>query len=70
MANQVALLFGLLAAFGLGLYIFRDGIGLVVFLLVGLAALVQLVRVVAGSGSSKTLKDLWSAFKDAFWGIG
>jgi hypothetical protein len=70
MATQVALLFGLLAAFGLGLYIFRDGIGLVVFLLVGLAALVQLVRVIAGFGSSKSLKDLWSAFKDAFWGIG
>ena len=70
MGTQIAILLGLLAAFGLGVYIFQDGIGLIVFLLVGCAAAIQLVRVVVRSGSLKALKDLWSAFKDAFWGIG
>jgi len=66
-------------AFGLGAlvvvwlataYIFRDSLGLVVFLVLGLATLIQLLRVVVIGGKRKTLKDLWSAFKDAFWGIG
>jgi len=52
------------------LRLFRDGIGIVVFLALGAATVVQLVRVALGSGNGKTLRRLWDAFKDAFWGIG
>ncbi len=51
-------------------YIFRDSLGLIIFLVLGLITLIQLLRVVVLGGRRKTLKDLWSAFKDAFWGIG
>ena len=50
-------------------YIFRDSLGLVVFLILGIATLVQMVRVAVLSGNGKTLKGLWSALKDAFWGM-
>ncbi|KRD79831.1 hypothetical protein ASE43_02730 [Lysobacter sp. Root983] len=49
---------------------FRDGLGLVVFLALGLATIVQLIRVALRGGDNKTLRQLGSAFKDAFWGIG
>ena len=58
-----------IAAVG-SLFLFRDGIGMVVFLALGFAIFVQLIRVALGSGKGKTLKQLWGAFKDAFWGIG
>jgi hypothetical protein len=51
-------------------YIFRDSLGLVVFLILGVATLMQLIRVAMLGGKRKTLKELWSAFKDAFWGVG
>lgn len=50
-------------------YIFRDSLGLVVFLVLGIATLVQLFRVAVLQGNGKVLKGLWSAFKDAFWGL-
>ena len=58
-----------IAAIG-ALLVFRDGIGLLVFVLLGAIVLVQLARFALDSGSSRTLKRLWDAFKDAFWGIG
>lgn len=59
------------AIFWLGAaYAFRDGLGLVVFLVFGVATFVQLIRVALRGGDNKTLRKLWSAFKDAFWGIG
>lgn len=58
-----------IAAIG-ALLVFRDDIGLLVFVVLGAIVLVQLVRFALGSGSSRTLKRLWDAFKDAFWGIG
>ena len=67
---QLTVLILLLAAFAAGTYVFRDGVGLVVFLVLGIATLVQLVRVATGNASSGTLAKLWAAFKDAFWGIG
>jgi hypothetical protein len=51
-------------------YIFRDSLGIIVFLVLGIETLVQLFRVVVLGGKRKTLKRLWSAFWDAFWGIG
>jgi hypothetical protein len=70
MLNQFLLFCALTVATAAGLYIFRDGFGLVVFILVGLATLVQLIRVIAGFGRTGTLKTWWSALKDAFWGMG
>ena len=60
----------LLVAFVAGAYVFRDGIGLVVLLFLGIAVLVRAIRIAVGNASNKSLKDLWAAFKDAFWGIG
>lgn len=50
-------------------YIFRDSLGLVVFLVLGVATLVQLTRVAVFGSNGKVLKGLWSALKDAFWGM-
>ncbi|WP_332937426.1 hypothetical protein [Lysobacter sp. CCNWLW3] len=69
-AKQLAVLLSLFVAFLIGSVIFRDSIGLVVFLLIGVAVLVQTVRVALRVGSGKSLRTLWAAFKDAFWGIG
>ena len=69
-AKVVFFLCALLVAWLLAAYVFRDGLGLVVFLVLGLATFLQLVRVAIAGGKRKTLKDLWGAFKDAFWGIG
>ena len=69
-AKNLALLATCLTVPAIGIYVFRDGIGLVVFGVLGVAVLIQLVVVAFDRGSSKALKDLWSAFKDAFWGIG
>ena len=63
-------LFALVVAFALAAFIFRDGLGLLIFAALGLAALVQLFRVAFMHGRSETLKKIWAAFKDAFWGIG
>jgi hypothetical protein len=43
-AKQLAALCVLLVAILAGAYLFRDGLGLVVFLILGLATLVQLFR--------------------------
>jgi len=51
-------------------FIFRESLGIIVFLVLGIETLVQLFRVVLLGGKRKTLKRLWSAFLDAFWGIG
>ena len=61
---------GLLAAFAVAAFVFRDGLGLLVFVGLVLALLVQLLRVAFLRGRSETLKKLWDAVKDAFWGIG
>jgi hypothetical protein len=60
----------LVVIFAIAAFIFRDGIGLLIFALLGLAALVQLFRVAFMHGRTETLRKLWDAFKDAFWGIG
>lgn len=44
--------------------------GLLVFAALVVAPLVQCVRLAPARGRSKTLKKLWDAVKDAFWGIG
>ncbi|MDQ1117934.1 MULTISPECIES: hypothetical protein [Pseudoxanthomonas] len=44
--------------------------GLLVFAALAVALLVQCVRLAFARGRSKTLKQLWDAVKDAFWGIG
>lgn len=51
-------------------FIFRESLDIIVFLVLGIATLVQLFRVVVLGGKRKKLKKLWSAFKVAFWGIG
>lgn len=69
--RKQALALAALAIFWLGAaYAFRDGLGFVVFLALGVAAFVQLIRVALRGGANKTLRQLWSVFKDAFWGIG
>ncbi len=68
--REIVVLVCLVVAAAGSLFLFRDGIGIVVFLALGLATFVQLIRVALGSGKDKTLKQLWGAFKDAFWGIG
>ncbi|WP_434212652.1 hypothetical protein [[Pseudomonas] boreopolis] len=71
--DKAKLAFGLgalLIALLVAAYIFRDSFGLFFFLIVGFATLIQFLRVVVRGGGHKTLKDLWSAFRDAFWGIG
>lgn len=50
-------------------YVFRDSLGLAIFLVLGVATLIQLVRVAVVGGKRKKLRELWSALKDAFWGI-
>jgi hypothetical protein len=64
--NVLAVLAGLVIA----TFVFRDSLGLWVFIVVGLAALVQLFRVVFLRGDSGILRKLWDALKDGFWGIG
>ena len=61
---------GLLAVFAVAAFVFRDGLGLLVFVGLVLALLVQLFRVAFLRGRSEMLKKLWDAVKDAFWGIG
>jgi hypothetical protein len=61
---------GLLAISALAAFVFRDGLGLLVFLGLALALLLQLFRVAFLRGSSETLKKLWRAVRDAFWGLG
>ncbi|HBN54446.1 MAG TPA: hypothetical protein DD456_10630 [Stenotrophomonas sp.] len=61
---------GLLAVFAVAAFAFKDGLGLLVFFGLILALLVQLIRVAFLRGRSETLKKLWDAVKDAFWGIG
>jgi hypothetical protein len=61
---------GLLAVFAIAAFVFRDGLGLLVFTGLVLALLVQLLRVAFLRGRNETLKKLWGAVKDAFWGIG
>ena len=68
--RELAILTALILAMLLGWFIFRAELGLVVFLALGVAVFVQLIRVALGSGQSKTLKALWQALKDGFWGIG
>ena len=65
----LTLVFLIVASVG-SLLLFRDSIGIFVFLALGVATFFQLIRVAIGSGKSKTLKQLWGAFKDAFWGLG
>ena len=68
--KQILILIGTLAAFVLAFLLFRDGLGIFIFLVAGIVFLVQLIRVGIGMSSSKTLKTLWDFLKDAFWGMG
>ncbi|HBM63101.1 MAG TPA: hypothetical protein DD418_04330 [Pseudomonas sp.] len=61
---------GLLAVFAVAAFVFRDGLGLLVFVGLILALLMQFIRVAFLRGRSETLKKLRVAVKDAFWGIG
>jgi len=61
---------GLLTAFVVAAFVFRDGLGILVFAALVLALLTQLLRVAVWRGRTETLKKLWGAVKDAFWGIG
>jgi hypothetical protein len=61
---------GLLAVFATAAFVFRDGLGPLVFVGLVLALLVQIFRVAFLRGRIETLKILWDAVKDAFWGIG
>ena len=63
-------LVAVLAGFAIASFVFRDSLGILIFLAVGLATIVQLVRVVFLRGETGTHKKLWDAFKDAFWGMG
>ena len=67
--TDVAVL-GLLAVFAVASFVFRDGLGLLLFVGLALALLVQFFRVAFLRGRSETLKKLWGTVKDAFWGIG
>ena len=59
----------LLAMFAVAAFVFRDGLGLLVFFALVLALLVQLLRVAFLRERQETTKKLWNAVKDAFWGI-
>ena len=59
-----------LAGFVIAAFVFRESLGLWIFLAVGLAVLIQLFRVLFLRGDSGLLKKLWDALKDGFWGIG
>jgi hypothetical protein len=61
---------GLLAVFAIAAFVFRDGLGPLVFVGLVLALLVQIFRVAFLRGRIEILKILWDAVKDAFWGIG
>lgn len=61
---------GLLALLAVAAFVLKDGLGLLVFIGLVLALLVQLLRVAFLRGRNETLKELWGAVKDAFWGIG
>ena len=61
---------GLLAALAVAAFVFKDALGLLVFAGLVVALLVQFFRVAFLRGRSETLKKLWGAVKDAFWGIG
>ncbi len=63
-------LVAVLAGFAIAAFVFRESLGILIFLAVGLATIVQLVRVVFLRGETGTLKKLWDALKDAFWGMG
>ena len=60
----------ILAGLAIATFVFRDSLGIWIFVVVGLAAFVQLFRVLFLRGDSGILKKLWDALKDAFWGIG
>jgi len=59
-----------LAALAVAAFVFKDALGLLVFAGLVVALLVQFFRVAFLRGRSETLKKLWGAVKDAFWGIG
>lgn len=61
---------GLLAALAAATFLLREALGLLVFAALVVALLVQCIRLAFSRGRSKTLKQLWDAVKDAFWGIG
>jgi len=60
----------ILIGFVIAAFVFRENLGLWVFAVLALAAVIQLIRVMLLRGKRETLKTLWSALKDAFWGIG
>ena len=49
--------------------VFRESLGLVVFLALAAALLVQLLRVAVGKARPASAKQLARALRDAFWGI-
>jgi Integral membrane protein (DUF2244). len=61
---------GFLVVLAAAAFVFRGGLGLLVFIGLVLALLVQLLRVVFLRGRKETLKKLWDEVKDAFWSIG
>ena len=69
--RRLAIQLGSLAVFWLAAaWVFRDGLGLVIFLVLAIAVIIQLLRVVFLGSSRRSLKALWKALGDAFWGIG
>ena len=60
----------ILVGFVVAAFVFRERLGLWVFAALALATVIQLIRVIVLRGKGETLKKLWSALKDAFWGIG
>ena len=58
-----------LVALAIAGILFRDAVGLIGFLVLLVAALIQLIRVLFFMGSRKKLKDLWEALRDAIWGL-
>ena len=59
-----------LAGFAFAAFVFKDSLGILVFLAIGLATIIQLFRVLLLRGKVETLKKLWGALKDAFCGMG
>ena len=68
--SQSWILLVVLALFIVLAAIFRDSLGLLIFLALAAAALAQLLRVALGKARPASAKQLAQALRDAFWGIG
>lgn len=59
----------ILVIFSIAGFVFKDALGLIGFIVLLLATLLQLARVLFFRGSRKTLKQLWAAIRDVVWGL-